>query len=83
MARSRHSPFAGGALIMGTKGKAARTMTPGTASKTLTTQQHFTQAARALQAFKSVANSLAPGAMVFSVGLLYGLALATMVVVLS
>ena len=64
-------------------GKAARTATPGTAFKTLSTQPHFTQAARALQAIKSIANSLAPDAMVFGMGLLYGMMLATVVVVVS
>jgi len=66
---------------MSTKGKAARTTTPGTAFKTLSTKSHFTQVRRAWLAIISVANSLAPDALVFGMGMLYGLALATVVVV--
>ncbi|MCW2310582.1 hypothetical protein [Rhodoferax antarcticus] len=68
---------------MSTKGKAARTTTPGTAFKTLSTKSHFTQVHRAWLAIISVANSLAPDAMVFGMGLLYGLMLATVVMVVS
>ena len=61
---------------MSTKGKAARTTTPGTASKTLTTQPHFTALHRAWAAIISVAQRHAIDALLLanSVALLLALA---------